>query len=222
MSASRLIEPPFSRPRRVRNETASVYHNFAMTVRVPLLRRSRPGCERKLNRTSENGSIRFTGQPSSARVGCRHRLLLCQSANQVARFSQIPGLLVEPDSAQRVRPEPLPLHRHRKLTHSPKETGQGIGRASRQWHHESPGRHDPRNRSELPDRRLLDPLYGPHDRRLEKGVSRLVEAGEVAGSKKPAFRNLWWRRLQVDELWGFNYCKQKNVRRKMPSGSRRG
>ncbi len=40
----------------------------------------------------------------------------------------------------------------------------------------------------------------------------LVEAGEVAAAyQNQVFRNLTCRRLQVDELWGFNYCKQKNV-----------
>jgi IS1 family transposase len=47
----------------------------------------------------------------------------------------------------------------------------------------------------------------------KKAVSRLlVEAGEVAAEyQNRVFRNLSCRRIQVDELWGFNYCKQKNV-----------
>ena len=47
----------------------------------------------------------------------------------------------------------------------------------------------------------------------KKAVSRLlVEAGSVAADYQDrAFRNLTCRRIQVDELWGFNYCKQKNV-----------
>jgi IS1 family transposase len=47
----------------------------------------------------------------------------------------------------------------------------------------------------------------------KKTVSRLlVEAGAVAADYMDrTFRNLTCRRLQVDELWGFNYCKQKNV-----------
>lgn len=47
----------------------------------------------------------------------------------------------------------------------------------------------------------------------KKAVSRLlVEAGEVAADyQNRVFRNLTCRRIQVDELWGFNYCKQKNV-----------
>jgi IS1 family transposase len=51
----------------------------------------------------------------------------------------------------------------------------------------------------------------------KKAVSRLlVEAGEVAAAyQNQVFRNLSCRRLQVDELWGFNYCKQKNVTAKI-------
>lgn len=47
----------------------------------------------------------------------------------------------------------------------------------------------------------------------KKAVSRLlVEAGKVAGDYQDrVFRNLTCKRIQVDELWGFNYCKQKNV-----------
>ncbi len=45
----------------------------------------------------------------------------------------------------------------------------------------------------------------------KKAVSRLlVEARNVAAEYR-VFRNLTCRRIQVDELWGFNYCKQKNV-----------
>ncbi len=47
----------------------------------------------------------------------------------------------------------------------------------------------------------------------KKAVSRLlVDAGRVcADYQDEVFRNLPCRRLQLDELWGFNYCKQKNV-----------
>lgn len=47
----------------------------------------------------------------------------------------------------------------------------------------------------------------------KKAVSRLlVDAGQVAADyQNRVFRNLTSRRIQVDELWGFNYCKQKNV-----------
>src|SRR5258708_11993150 len=47
----------------------------------------------------------------------------------------------------------------------------------------------------------------------KKTVMRfLVEIGEVCGAYQDrAFRNLSCRRVQLDELWGFNYCKQKNV-----------
>jgi len=51
----------------------------------------------------------------------------------------------------------------------------------------------------------------------KKAVSRLlVEAGDVAAEyQNRVFRNLTSRRIQVDELWGFNYCKQKNVTTKI-------
>jgi len=47
----------------------------------------------------------------------------------------------------------------------------------------------------------------------KKTVMRLlVEIGEVcADYQDRAFRNLKCQRLQLDELWGFNYCKAKNV-----------
>jgi IS1 family transposase len=47
----------------------------------------------------------------------------------------------------------------------------------------------------------------------KKTVMRLlVEVGEVcAAYQDAAFRNLRSRRVQVDELWGFNYCKRKNI-----------
>ncbi len=47
----------------------------------------------------------------------------------------------------------------------------------------------------------------------KKAVSRLlVEAGTVAAEYQDrVMRNLSCRRIQVDELWGFNYCKAKNV-----------
>jgi IS1 family transposase len=47
----------------------------------------------------------------------------------------------------------------------------------------------------------------------KKAVSRLlVEAGAAAAEYQDrVFRNLQCRRLQVDEIWTFNYCKAKNV-----------
>ena len=47
----------------------------------------------------------------------------------------------------------------------------------------------------------------------KKTVMRLLgEAGTVcARYQDELFRNLSTRRVQVDELWGFNYCKRKNV-----------
>lgn len=47
----------------------------------------------------------------------------------------------------------------------------------------------------------------------KKAVSRLlVEAGEVAASHMDrVFRNLTCNRVQVDEVWTFNYCKQGNL-----------
>jgi IS1 family transposase len=47
----------------------------------------------------------------------------------------------------------------------------------------------------------------------KKAVSRLlVDAGRVAAEYQDrVMRNLPCRRLQVDELWTFNYCKQRNV-----------
>lgn len=53
----------------------------------------------------------------------------------------------------------------------------------------------------------------------KKAVSRLlVEAGNVCAEyQDQMFRNLTTRRLQVDEMWGFNYCKQKNVTEKIAS-----
>lgn len=47
----------------------------------------------------------------------------------------------------------------------------------------------------------------------KKAVSRLlVEAGAVAAEYQDrVFRNLTCRRLQVDEIWTFNYCKQRNI-----------
>jgi IS1 family transposase len=47
----------------------------------------------------------------------------------------------------------------------------------------------------------------------KKTVMRfLVEIGEVCEEYQDrVFRNLSCRRIQLDELWGFNYCKQKNV-----------
>ena len=45
------------------------------------------------------------------------------------------------------------------------------------------------------------------------GRSRLLrEVGEVCESYQDrVLRNLHCRRIQVGELWGFNYCKAKNV-----------
>ena len=47
----------------------------------------------------------------------------------------------------------------------------------------------------------------------KKTVMRvLVEVGEVCEEYQDhVMRNLSCRRIQLDELWGFNYCKQKNV-----------
>lgn len=47
----------------------------------------------------------------------------------------------------------------------------------------------------------------------KKAVSRLlVEAGAVAAEYQDrVMRNLPCRRIQVDELWTFNYCKQRNL-----------
>src|SRR6185437_513883 len=47
----------------------------------------------------------------------------------------------------------------------------------------------------------------------KKTVMRLLcEVGEVCESYQDrVFRNLPCRRIQLDELWGFNYCKQKNL-----------
>lgn len=47
----------------------------------------------------------------------------------------------------------------------------------------------------------------------KKAVSRLlVEAGTVAAEyQDEVFRGLTCRRLQVDEVWTFNYCKQANL-----------
>jgi hypothetical protein len=53
----------------------------------------------------------------------------------------------------------------------------------------------------------------------KKTVSRLlVGVGNVAAEYQDrVLRNLTTRRVQVDELWGFNYCKQKNVTDKIAS-----
>ncbi len=53
----------------------------------------------------------------------------------------------------------------------------------------------------------------------KKAVSRLlVEAGTVAAEYQDrVMRNLTCRRIEVDELWGFNYCKAKNVTEKIAS-----
>ncbi len=51
----------------------------------------------------------------------------------------------------------------------------------------------------------------------KKAVARLlVEAGTVAAEYQDrVMRNLTCRRIQVDEVWGFNYCKAKNVTEKI-------
>ena len=51
----------------------------------------------------------------------------------------------------------------------------------------------------------------------KKTVSRLlVEVGAVAAEYQDrVMRNLPCRRIQVDEVWGFNYCKQRNVTHKI-------
>ena len=51
----------------------------------------------------------------------------------------------------------------------------------------------------------------------KKAVSKLlVDAGHVCAEYQDlTFRNLPLRRLQLDELWGFNYCKEKNVTEKI-------
>jgi IS1 family transposase len=53
----------------------------------------------------------------------------------------------------------------------------------------------------------------------KKTVMRLlVEAGNACSEYQDrVFRNLSTRRLQLDEMWGFNYCKQKNVTTKIAS-----
>src|SRR5437588_9261297 len=47
----------------------------------------------------------------------------------------------------------------------------------------------------------------------KKAVSRLmVEAGQAAAwYQDRVFRNLNCKRIQVDEIWAFVHCKQKNV-----------
>jgi hypothetical protein len=47
----------------------------------------------------------------------------------------------------------------------------------------------------------------------KKTVMRvLVEVGAICEEYQDrTLRNLTCRRVQLDELWGFNYCKQKNV-----------
>jgi IS1 family transposase len=51
----------------------------------------------------------------------------------------------------------------------------------------------------------------------KKAVSKLlVDAGNVAAEyQNRVSRNLTSRRIQVDELWGFNSCKRKNVTAKI-------
>jgi hypothetical protein len=47
----------------------------------------------------------------------------------------------------------------------------------------------------------------------KKAVSRLmVDAGHAAAwYQDRVFRNLTCKRVQVDEIWAFVHCKQKNV-----------
>ncbi len=50
------------------------------------------------------------------------------------------------------------------------------------------------------------------------GMRVLVEVGAVCEDYQDrTLRNLTCRRVQLDELWGFNYCKQKNVTSKIAS-----
>ena len=53
----------------------------------------------------------------------------------------------------------------------------------------------------------------------KKTVMRvLVEVGAVCSDyQDQVFRNLPCRRIQLDELWGFNYCKQKNLTEEIAS-----
>src|SRR5688500_15305601 len=53
----------------------------------------------------------------------------------------------------------------------------------------------------------------------KKAVTRLlVEAGVVAAEYQDrVMRNLTCRRLQIDEMWTFNYCKQANLTDKIKS-----
>ena len=53
----------------------------------------------------------------------------------------------------------------------------------------------------------------------KKAVMRLmVEAGNAAADYQDrVFQNLKCRRIQVDELWGFVYCKEKNVTQEIAS-----
>ena len=55
----------------------------------------------------------------------------------------------------------------------------------------------------------------------KKAVMRLlVDAGTAAAQyQDDALRNLSTRRLQLDELWGWIYCKRKNVTEKIASKS---
>jgi hypothetical protein len=48
----------------------------------------------------------------------------------------------------------------------------------------------------------------------------MVEAGNAAADYQDrAFQNLNCRRIQVDELWGFVYCKGKNVTHEIASNN---
>jgi IS1 family transposase len=60
---------------------------------------------------------------------------------------------------------------------------------------------------------VLDSSHCSHDRHLEKAVTRLlVDIGQVCEEYQDrVLRNLPSKRLQLDELWGFIACKQRNV-----------
>jgi IS1 family transposase len=69
----------------------------------------------------------------------------------------------------------------------------------------------------LPHRGLLDPRDCSHDGDCQENRHVLIaRSGEVCESYQDCvLRNLPCRRIQLDELWGFNYCKQKNVTEKI-------
>ena len=59
---------------------------------------------------------------------------------------------------------------------------------------------------------MLYPRYHPHDRRAKKTVLRaLVEVGMVcADYQDHVLPRLSSQRLQLDEMWAWIYCKEKN------------